>query len=239
VTSQLAPALLAFAEWAYKVIMKTGGNVAGVGAYWGNVWARMEQAPGESSALSTKDLEQKFLAASKPAKGDEQGYLQSLRDNPKAFEAADKATREAAAYLSARYSGTDNRNDEGPMNFWKQLITELKNPEAIRAFNGAQKPFGAKIDEFNAMLAKAADDLKNPKFNATPDFSTEVAAEKETKKAVHVKADLNDNQRIGSFAMSGQNLQVDQIRLTNRKLDAVNANLEKIIGKRGGIPGYD
>ncbi len=35
--AQLAPALLSFAQWAYKIILKGGGTIAGVSAYYGSL----------------------------------------------------------------------------------------------------------------------------------------------------------------------------------------------------------
>lgn len=47
ITSQLAPALLALAEWVYKIANKTAGKVAGAGAFYGQVSVGMQAAPND------------------------------------------------------------------------------------------------------------------------------------------------------------------------------------------------
>jgi len=49
IVSQLGPALLAFAEWAYKIILRGAGKMAGGFAFWGGVKAGMEAAPDEKN----------------------------------------------------------------------------------------------------------------------------------------------------------------------------------------------
>ena len=124
----------------------------------------------------------------------------------------------------------------GRLNFWKELWKQITNAgptSALKAMGAAEMPFDKAIADFNKMLSDAADAL-NKKQSINPNFAAEVNQERSKRTERNT---LTENQRIGAFAYA-YNTQIDVARQSLMTQKAMDAKLDIIAKKPGGIPGY-
>lgn len=181
IISQLAPSLLALAQWAYKISVRATGAVAGAGSYWGAVYSHFADRNPDSDFLKSE--------------GDP----------------------------NAQFRGSDGR-----INFWKELWSTLKSPEASGAYNSTVKGFDLAIDEFNKTVESLA--KLNPQ-NQKP-IAIEPDSPSKRRAASHGRDDslIESGNFLGSASDSIGRIAQQHLEVAKKQLDKLT-DIDTKLGK--------